>query len=112
MSNDKPWLFKPGQSGNPSGLPANATKFRRITEKTVKATAWKEIVIKAVDQARHGDAKAREWLSDRIMGKVSQFMDVTSGNEPINFGLDKLSDEELTKIGEIVESTIERNDQK
>jgi len=102
--------FQPGRSGNPSGRPAYAAEFTQRLVKLVKRADWRDIVLKAVEQAKRGDSKAREWLSDRLMGKANQYMDVTSDCEPINLiDFDKLSDEELTKIGEIVESAIHRN---
>ena len=38
---------------------------------------WAAIVKKAAEQARRGDAKAREWLSDHLVGKPDENM---SGN--------------------------------
>lgn len=44
---------------------------------------WREIVKKAKEQARRGDANARKWLSDYLIGPPVQRTDITSGDEPI-----------------------------
>ena len=41
---------------------------------------WKPIVIKAIQQAKDGDAVARNWLSERGYGKVAQAI-VTENDE-------------------------------
>ena len=41
---------------------------------------WRAIVVKAIDQAKRGDSKARQWLSDYLAGKPVQGVDL--GNRP------------------------------
>jgi hypothetical protein len=44
---------------------------------------WKRIVEKAADQAERGDAVARKWLSDYLVGAAQQRLDITTGGESI-----------------------------
>ena len=92
--------FKPGQSGNPSGRPAYTAEFTQRLVKLVKRADWRDIVLKAIEQAKRGDYKAREWLSDRVMGKAGQFVDITTAGESLNLGL--LDDKQLTALEEII----------
>lgn len=92
--------FQPGQSGNPSGRPAYTAEFTRRLVKLVKRADWRDIVLKAIEQAKRGDHKAREWLSDRVMGKAGQIVDITTAGEPINLGL--LNDDQLTALEDII----------
>ena len=48
-----------------------AEKAREILCKELDKE-WKPIVIKAITQAKDGDAIARNWLSERGYGKVAQ----------------------------------------
>jgi hypothetical protein len=45
-------------------------KFIGILRSSVSADDWQQVVAKALDQARNGDTKAREWLSNWMQGKV------------------------------------------
>jgi pyridoxal/pyridoxine/pyridoxamine kinase len=96
--------FQPGQSGNPSGRPAYTAEFARQLVKLVKRHDWRDIVLKAIEQAKRGDPKAREWLSDRVMGKAGQLIDITSAGEKISFDLTLLNDEQLTALEEIIKA--------
>jgi hypothetical protein len=66
--------FKPGQSGNPNGRPKKAReeRFLEITLSAVSFADWKEIIQKAVVQAKRGDSTARKWLSDYLIGHPIQ----------------------------------------
>lgn len=74
--------FQPGQSGNPAGRPKRSVeeKYLKKISSSVTLTEWREIVKKAVEQAKRGDAKARQWLSDYLVGKPVQGVDLTSDN--------------------------------
>jgi len=66
----KPWLFKPGQSGNPSGRPKNdlaAQIGRAIFEKNFDALekAYTKALLK-------GNAYAFKELADRSYGKMTE----------------------------------------
>jgi hypothetical protein len=57
------------------------------------------IVDKAIDQAKEGDSKARDWLTDRAFGKAQQSLDVTSDGESLAHNdIKDLTDGELTAL--------------
>jgi len=62
--------FVKGTTGNPRGrMPkAREEKYYEITMSTVTFTDWQVIVHKAAEQAKKGDAVARKWLSDYLVG--------------------------------------------
>ncbi len=62
--------FAKGTSGNPAGRPPKQReeKYREIMLNTVTFADWQRIVEKAADQARKGDAVARKWLADYLIG--------------------------------------------
>ena len=74
--------FQPGQSGNPSGRPKKAIeeKYLKSFYSVMKQDDWKEIVEKAIAQAKRGDHQARKWLSDYALGTPIQRIEHT-GNE-------------------------------
>lgn len=43
-------------------------KFLKVTFETVKEDDWREIIEKAVEQAKGGNATARQWLSNYTIG--------------------------------------------
>jgi hypothetical protein len=61
--------FAPGNPGGP-GRPKRATevKYLRALVKAVPLKDWREIVKRAVKDAKAGDAKARSWLSKHLCG--------------------------------------------
>lgn len=72
------------KSGNPGG-PGRPKKEREVRYYEIMQTAcsfsdWKEIVEKAVQQAKRGDAVARKWLSDNLMGVPVQRMEHTGAD--------------------------------
>ena len=75
--------FVKGHSGNPKGKPIDQFKYLKKMGAAVSATEWREIIRRAVEQAKRGDPRAREWLSDYLMGKPPQQVDVTSNGETI-----------------------------
>jgi len=64
--------WQKGQSGNPGGRPAHQTKYLKSLVRLVKTDDWKQIVIKAIEQAKRGDTRAREWLANYCLGKPTQ----------------------------------------
>jgi len=68
---DENGRFVKGQSGNPKGRSKKEreTRFYEITLSSVSYDDWKEIVYKAVAQAKRGDPTARKWLSDYLIGE-------------------------------------------
>jgi len=77
--------WEPGQSGNPKGRPPKSKeeKFFKTTLSAVTLRDWREIVKKAVEQAKRGNPAARKWLSDYLLGPPQQRLDVTSLGERI-----------------------------
>jgi len=76
-----------GQSGNPNGRPPKERerRFYHITLTACTFKDWREIVKKAVAQAKDGDAAARKFLADYIIGPPVQRADVTTAGEPLQF---------------------------
>ncbi len=75
--------YEKGISGNPKGRPKKKREERylEITMSACTFLDWKAIVKKAVTDAKRGDATARKWLSDYLIGSPQQKLDVTSGGE-------------------------------
>jgi hypothetical protein len=75
--------FEKGRSGNPEGRPRKEREERlyEITVSTVPIKRWKKIVLKAVDQAERGDATARKWLSDQLLGVPTQNIEHRTSKE-------------------------------
>lgn len=71
-----------GVSGNPAGRkPRTAEeKFVKRMASRVKASDWNEIIDQAVKLAKRGDAPARKWLSDYLMGTPVQRTEITGAN--------------------------------
>lgn len=117
MEADKPWLFKPGQSGNPGGRPAISQEERSMRENFQKAFAMlgnktigeiEEIAKDPNQPAPYAiAAKALSWafkkgnpamyreIFDRTIGKVTQQIDL-SGSLDIR-PYKEMSDEELER---------------
>jgi len=66
--------FVKGQSGNPNGRPKKQReeRYHEIMLNTVTFDDWEYIIDKAVKQAKSGDAVARKWLSDYLIGAPVQ----------------------------------------
>lgn len=67
---DRAGRFAPGNGGGP-GRPRRATERAYLA--TISAAcppdAWREIVSRAVADAKAGDAKARDWLAAYLVGR-------------------------------------------
>lgn len=74
--------FPKGQSGNPAGRPTKQReeRYREILLSTVTFDVWAEIVSKAADQAKRGDAVARKWLADYLVGVPVQRNEISGPN--------------------------------
>jgi hypothetical protein len=82
---DENGKFKQGNSGGP-GRPKKEREERylEITLTTVTFEKWSKIVAKACEQALRGDAVARKWLSDYLVGPPVQRQEHTGKDgEPI-----------------------------
>lgn len=78
-SDTKPWLFKPGQSGNPEGKPKGIKHFKTVYTEVMKEIGAKNqrgeditndlvIVKKLFDKAKNGDLKAIDMIVSRVDG--------------------------------------------
>ena len=71
--NEKGQFVKGEYSGGP-GRPKRRTEQEYLDATIARVTIkdWREIVDKAVWQAKKGDSKARAWLSDYLLGPPVQ----------------------------------------
>lgn len=76
---DEDGKFKKGMSGNPAGRPRKEReeRFYEVATTTVTFQDWKEIIQKAVSQAKRGDTAARKFLADYLMGVPVQRTELT-----------------------------------
>lgn len=65
--------FMKGHSGGPGRPPKEREqRYYQITMNAVTFEDWEAIVKKAAKQAKAGDAVARKWLSDFLVGVPEQ----------------------------------------
>jgi hypothetical protein len=71
---DENGRFVKGVSPNPKGRPPKEReeKYHNVLLTSVSFVDWERIVQKARDQALKGDAVARKWLSDYLIGPPVQ----------------------------------------
>jgi hypothetical protein len=64
--------FRPGHPGGP-GRPRRAVEadYLATLSDAVPLDRWRAIVARAVEDAEQGDAKARAWLTDHLIGKLA-----------------------------------------
>ena len=82
---DENGRFVKGHDGGP-GRPKRSTeeKYLAALSRRVTIRDWEKIVDVAVARAKTGDATARTWLSDYLMGKPVQRQEVTgAGGGPV-----------------------------
>ena len=74
--------FVKGESGNPNGRSRKEREIRyyEITQSAVTYEDWREVVKKAVVQAKRGDSQARKFLADYLLGLPTQKQEI-SGND-------------------------------
>ena len=105
IARDSKGRFVKGASGNPQGrLPKQTeTSYLQVSESVCTFDVWREIVAKAVEQAKRGDARARQWLSDYLIGKpVSMVMAVQERQDTlitVKYMRDNLTDK-LNRLSE------------
>ena len=69
-----------GNKGGPGRPPkAREERYYEITVSTVTYNQWERIVRKAAQQAERGDATARKWLADYLVGTPEQNLNLGGG---------------------------------
>lgn len=61
---------RPGAGRKPYSVEVYRRRMEEVLLGRVSEDEWIAIVAAAIRQATEGDAAARQWLSDRVMGKV------------------------------------------
>lgn len=90
--------FAAGNSGGPGRPPRQVEDdyLRTLTE-VASSDAWKRICERAVKDAEAGDARARQWLSEYLLGKPSQQVTL-SRPEPDHRSTEERMDAVLARI--------------
>ncbi len=87
--------FVKGVSGNPAGRSKKEREYRfyEIAVTTVTFTDWRDIIEKAITQAKRGDSIARKFLADYLMGPPVNKVEVSDPtiNVVIDWGEAELS---------------------
>ncbi|MFA6271401.1 MAG: hypothetical protein WC657_09445 [Candidatus Paceibacterota bacterium] len=77
--------FIKGNKASPGRAPKEREeRYYEITLSAVTFEDWQAIIKKAAEQARRGDAVARKFLADYLIGTAQQKLDVTTNGENIN----------------------------
>lgn len=94
MARDSKGRFVKGASGNPQGrLPKEIEKtYLQVCESTCTFDVWREITMKAVEQAKRGDARARQWLSDYLIGKPISMVMAVQDNRDASVKIEYVND--------------------
>lgn len=64
---DKPWQFKPGQSGNPNGRPKGARNAVTVALEALLDNEGETLTRKAIELAAAGDMAALRLCMDRVL---------------------------------------------
>ena len=105
VERDAKGRFVKGASGNPQGRLSKQIEqsYLQVSESVCTFDVWREIVAKAVEQAKRGDARARQWLSDYLIGKpISMVMAVQERQDTlitVKYMRDNLTDR-LNRLSE------------
>lgn len=77
IQRDEKGRFVKGCVGNPGGGKAHyRTQMLKALRAAVTVADWTAIANKAVAQAKAGDARARVWLSEYLLGKPKETLEV------------------------------------
>ncbi len=67
QSQDKPWQFAPGESGNPSGRPRGSRNKATLAVLALMENEAEEITRKAIEAAKAGDMAAIKLILERLL---------------------------------------------
>ena len=100
IERDEAGKFAPGNSGGP-GRPRRATERTYLLALSDALTLedWKAIVRRAVEDARNGDAKSREWLSRYALGAEPTTLAQLAALEALGVDDDLLTEGEAEAMG-------------
>ena len=87
--------WKPGESGNPEGR-AKDKLFRdalimELKSKGEDMPELRQIARAAIDQAIAGDSAARNFIADRLDGKVPRPVEVSDADQPVTVIIKKIT---------------------
>ena len=99
-TDQKPWLFKPGQSGNPQGRPRGALNKTTLALRAIMAEQAEAVIETLISQALAGDVAACRAILERLV-PVCRESSVDAGAVE----LPPLTGENLPKaVGAVVEA--------
>jgi Family of unknown function (DUF5681) len=94
QTNNRPWLYKKGQSGNPKGRPPGTFSMKEYIKKKLAAMTDEER-----EEFLEGIDKKTIWEMGE--GKAEAKTDITSGGEKLTFGIA----EAIAKKNDIITET-------
>jgi hypothetical protein len=84
IARDDNGKFIKGNGGGP-GRPKRdkESAYLDVMRSIVTDKKWRAIIQKATDKAEHGDAIARKWLADYLIGPPIERKEISGGDQPI-----------------------------
>jgi hypothetical protein len=81
MTRDEKGKFAKGNGGGPGRKPRQTEqRYFELLRDSVSETDWKEIITKAVTDAKRGDSVARKFLADYIIGPPVEKKEITGAD--------------------------------
>jgi len=79
MVREKNGRYPKGVSGNPKGRPKRSTEERllAVMADCVTDEDWRDITNRAIERAKKGDDRARQWLTNYLVGAPKQQVEMT-----------------------------------